>query len=95
MLNDFAIARELPEKARRPYRVFLVAYGLSVAVLGVLFIVVYYTPIVDGNAGDGAAVPAAFMGLVMTAMLGGTAVRCIRDVARAFKSGDEDIRSRK
>jgi len=95
MISDFAIVRELPEKARRPYRTFLAAYGLSVAVLGILFIVVYYTSIVDGNAGDGNAVPAAFMGLVMTTMLGGAAVRCIHNVARAFKSGGEDIRSRK
>jgi hypothetical protein len=94
MISEFAMTRDLPEKARKPYRQFLFGYCFSVAFLAALCAVIHYKSIIDPSTVGGAAVPAAFIGVVMTALLGGAAVRCIHAVARATGSSPI-VRSRK
>ena len=85
MISEITMIHDLPGKGRRSYRYFLVAYGLSMIFLIVFWGWLYYKSIMEEGEMFRAAVAPAFVGLVMTTIVGALAVKCIREVARAIK----------
>jgi hypothetical protein len=88
MISEFATVRELPEEARKPYRLFLFGFCFSLAFMAILYAFLMYRRIV-GREVTTEATSIAFLGLLMLMMVGASAAKCIRSVALAGKKTAE------